>query len=162
MLSINAPGAVREAIAHRALKEEPEVAAVRRRIHGERQKARYAKGIPEWAKRHPGRSNREIAYLVDPDKFYPQILDELGVTKPTKYDIEVAYQVMKMDMQVAHGSYGFTIHVRADSERKRRWNLSMFPGTDQEVLVATAGLEARAHYLRLRGFIPSLSHAPAI
>lgn len=151
---VGAPMAVREGISRRALKEEPEVAAVRRRIHAERQSKRYGKGLPSWAKRHPGRSNSEIVYLVDPDKFYPQILDELGVTKPTKYDIEAAYQIMKMDMQVAHGSYGFTIHVRADGDRKRRWNLSMFPGNDQEILVATAGLEARAHYLRIRGFLP--------
>lgn len=150
----DAPAAVREGIARRVLKEEPEVAALRRRIHQARQVARFAKGLPPWAKRHPGRSNSEVVYLVDPDKFYPQILDELGVTKPTKYDIETAYQIMKMDMQVAHGSYGFTIHVRADGDRKRKWNLSMFPGDDQEVLIATAGLEAREHYLRIRGFLP--------
>ena len=149
-----APASVREALSQRVLKEEPEVAALKRRIWAGRQRARFAKGLPVWAARHPGRSNREIVYLVDPDKFYPQILDELGVAKPTKYDIEVAYQIMKMDMPVAHGSYGFTIHVRADGERKRKWNLTMFPGNDQEVLVATAGLEARAHYLRIRGFLP--------
>lgn len=151
---VTAPDSVREAMARRVLKEQPEIAVVRNRLWGDRQLRRCAKGIPSWAKRHPGRSNSEVAYLVDPNQFYPQILDELGVVKPTKYDIEVAYQIMKMDMQVAHGSYGFTIHVRADGDRKRKWNLTMFPGNDQEVLVATGALEARAHYLRLRGFLP--------
>lgn len=152
---VNAPAAVREGISRRVLKEEPEVAAVRRRLWAARQSKQFARGLPSWANRHLNLSNSErVIYLVDPDKFYPQILDELGVTKPTKYDIETAYQIMKMDMQVAHGSYGFTIHVRADGERKRKWNLTMFPGDNQEVLVATAGLEARAHFLRLRGFIP--------
>lgn len=156
MLSVvSAPASVREAISQRVFKEDPEVAALRRRIWAKRQGERSAKGLPSWAKRHPNLSNSErVVYLVDPDKFYPQILDELGVTKPTKYDIETAYQIMKMDMQVAHGSYGFTIHVRSDGERKRKWNLTMFPGNDQEILVATAGLEARAHYLRIRGFLP--------
>lgn len=154
MLAINAPYAVREAISRRVFKEDPIIGALRRRMYAERQAARYAKGLPRWAKRHPGRSNREIVYLVDPDQFYPQILDELGVVKPTKYDIECAYQIMKMDMQVAHGSYGFTIHVRGDDGRKRRWNLTMFEGHDHDVLVATGGLEARDHYLRLRGFLP--------
>ncbi len=150
-----APQAVREGLSRRVSKEEPEVAALRRRIWAERQAKRFAKGLPSWAQRHPSASNSaRPAYLVDPDKFYPQILDELGVTKPTKYDMECAYQIMKMDMQVAHGSFGFTIHVRADTERKRKWNFTMFPGNDQEVLVATAGLEARAHYLRIRGFLP--------
>lgn len=148
-----APLAVREGIARRALKEEREVGALRRRIHAQRQQARLIKGIPPWAKRRHVLSNR-VVYDVDPDLFYPQILDELGVTKPTKYDIETAYQIMKMDMQVAHGSYGFTIHVRGDNDRKLRWNLTMFPGHDHDVLVATAGLEARAHYLRIRGFLP--------
>ncbi len=150
----SAPQTVREAIAKRVFKEEPEVAAVRRRIHRERQQKHFGKGTPAWAKRHPGRRNSEIVYLVDPDQFYPQLLDELGFTKIGRYELEVAYQCMKMDMQVAHGSYGFTIHVRADGERKRKWNFTMHPGTDQDVLVATAGLEAREHYLRIRGFLP--------
>lgn len=155
MLSaVNAPLSVREGIARRTLKEDREVAALLRRRWSERQRARHSKGMPAWSKRHPGRSNREIVYLVDPDKFYPQLLDELGFTKVTRYELEVAYQCMKMDMQVAHGSYGFTIHVRADGERKRKWNFTMHHGTDDDVLVATAGLEARAHYLRIRGFLP--------
>lgn len=148
MIEINAP------YAGRMLKEDPVVGASRRRLYAERQAARFAQGLPKWAVRYPGRSNREVAYLVDPDQFYPQLLDELGVTKPTRYHIECAYQMMKMDMQVAHGAPGFTIHVRADGERKRKWNLTMFPGRDQDVLDATGGLEARAHYLRLRGFLP--------
>lgn len=151
---VDIPAVVREGISRRVLKEDPEVAALRRRIWAERQAKRFAKGLPSWARRHPGRSNREVAYLVDPDQFYPQLLDELGFSNPKKYELEVAYQCMKMDMQVAHGSFGFTIHVLADGPRKGKWNHSMWPGHDHDVLVATGGLEARAHYLRIRGFIP--------
>jgi hypothetical protein len=116
-----------------------------------RQSARRALGLPRWATKHPTRPN---AILVDPDRFYPDILDELGVVKPTKYDIEVAFQIMKMDAQVAMGRYDFLIHIRADGDRKMRWNLTMFPGAGGGVLQATKKLEARAHYLKLRGFLP--------
>lgn len=149
-----APHAVREGIARRVLKEEPEVARVRLRIWSERQASRCAKGIPQWAKRRHSISNSEIVYDVDPDKAYPQLLDELGFKDLTKYELEVVYQCMKLDMQVAHGGFRFTIHVRADGDRKMRWNHTMHPGHHDEVLVATAGLEARSHYLRIRGFIP--------
>lgn len=148
-----APLAVREGIARRALLEHPEIAALKRRIWAEKQRARYAKGIPSWAKRRAG-GNRVIVYDVDPDKFYPQLLDELGFNAITKYNLEVVYQCMKMDMQVAHGSFGFTIHIRGDGDRKLRWNHSMHNGHEHDALVATAGLEARAHYLRIRGFLP--------
>lgn len=150
---VDLPLAVREGIARRVLKEDPEVAALLRRKWVSRQRARFALGLPSWAKRRNVLSNR-VVYDVDPDLFYPQLLDELGFKTPTKYHVEVAFQCMKMDMQVAHGSFGFTIHVRGDNDRKRRWNLTMHAGHDDDVLVATAGLEARAHYLRIRGFLP--------
>src|SRR5688572_11925624 len=116
-----APLAVREGIARRVLKEDPEVAALKRRIWAQRQAARFATGVPVWAKRRAG-GNRVIVYDVDPDQFYRQLLDELGFSKIGRYELEVAYQCMKMDMQVAHGSFGFTIHVRGDGDRKLRWN----------------------------------------
>src|SRR5262245_24970489 len=150
----NIPAAVREGISRRALKEHKDVAALIRKIWAERQADRFAMGVPTWARRRHGWSNSEIVYDVDPDKAYPQLLDELGFKRVTKYEIEVAYQCMKMDMQVAHGGFRFTIHVRGDGDRKRRWNHTMHPGHDHEPLIATHGLEARAHYLRIRGFLP--------
>lgn len=110
--------------------------------------------LPEWATPHPTDGN---AVLVDPDICYPALLKELGLADEkqiTKYWIEVAYQCMKMDLQVAMGRFGFTIHVRADDGRKDRWCLENFPGTMADVTRATKGLEAREHYIRLRGFIP--------
>lgn len=110
--------------------------------------------LPAWASLHPAKDN---AVLADPDKFYPKILSELGVTveKATKFDIECAYQIMKMDLQFAVGFFGFTIHVRGDDGRKDRWQLIAFPGTAEDVKRATKGKEAREIYRTLRGFIPS-------
>lgn len=108
--------------------------------------------LPEWAEKHPTQGN---AVLADPDKFYPALLKELGVEKPDKYWIEVAYQCMKLDLQTAMRKFGFTIHVRADDGRKDRWSLANFTGTQADVARATKGKEARGHYQRIRGFIPS-------
>ena len=115
-------------------------------------KTRYP--LPEWVSHHPTDDN---AVLVDPDKAYPAILDELGVIKPTKFDIETAYQFIKLDLQHAMGRFNFTIHIRSDGERKMRWNLSMFPGTKEDILLATKRQGARRRYIKLRGFIPSLT-----
>lgn len=93
--------------------------------------------------------------LVDPDKMYPEMFAALGVDKPTKYWIEVAYQMMKMDLQVAMKKFSFIICVRGDDGRKDRWALSAHPGSSDDVTRATKGKEAREHYKKLRGFIPS-------
>lgn len=112
-----------------------------------------APNLPAWAAPHPTQDN---TVLVDPDLAYPALLDALGV-KPaqrTKYWIEVAYQCVKMDLQVAMGRFGFTIHIRADDGRKERWALDRFPGAATDIARATKGGDARAHYRRLRGFVP--------
>lgn len=116
-----------------------------------------AKRLPAWAEPHP---TDPRAVLVDPDKAYPEILTELkrfgaDPTKPNKYFVEIAYQFIKMDLQVALQRFNFTIHIRSDGDRKQRWNLSMLPGDDAEIVQATKGREAREHYKAIRGFIPS-------
>lgn len=126
--------------------------------------------LPAWAKPHPYKNN---TVLVDPDKAYPAILEEIGdhenysgelngeklptlnPAKPSKYWAEVAYQFMKMDLQHAAGRFGFTIIVQADGDRKKRWNHTMLPGTDADVERASKGKEARLLYSMVRGFIPS-------
>jgi len=109
--------------------------------------------LPPWAEKHPTNDN---AVLVDPDLMYPAMLADLGV-KPeqaTKYWIETAFQMAKLDLQVAMRRYNFTIHVRGDDGRKDRWGLHNFPGDALQVVMATKGQQARQHYLRVRGFLP--------
>lgn len=125
--------------------------------------------LPSWAKAHPERENTIIA---DPDLFYPAILGEyadmiaaepadyakayppLTPKKPNKYWIEVAYQTMKLDLQIAVGRFGFTILVDSRGGRKQKWSLRNMPGQDADVTRATKSLEARNHYRHLRGGIP--------
>ena len=108
--------------------------------------------LPAWAETHPTAPN---TILVDPDKLYPALLREFGVDKPDKYWIEVCYQSMKMDLQTALRRFGFTIHLRGDDGRAARWKLAAHPGTALDVARATQGLEAKARYRQLRGFIPA-------
>lgn len=116
------------------------------------------RALPAWASLHATQENTIIA---DPDLFYPAILGEiaaetptLNLKKPNRYWLEVAYQFMKMDLQHAVGAFGFTINVQSGDGRKDRWSYKKFPGNDADVARATRGLEARAHYERIRGFIP--------
>lgn len=110
--------------------------------------------LPNWAEWHPTSDN---TVLVDPDIMYPYFLKEYGVAveKASRYWIEVCYQSMKLDLQATLRRSDFIIHVRADDGRKERWALKNFTGLTEEVHRATHGREAREHYKKLRGFIPS-------
>lgn len=92
------------------------------------------------------------AYAVNADDFYPVLLAELGfpTDEPTQYHLEVAYQCMKMDMQK---EFGFAIEIRI-SDPGKKWALTNFK-KGKGAHAATQGREAREHYRRLRGFIPS-------
>jgi hypothetical protein len=75
--------------------------------------------------------------------------------KPTAYWLEVAYQCMKMELQVAMRSFGFEIHVH--DEGKKYAQKAHDPGRGPEKAAGglRGGREAREHFKRLRGFIPS-------
>ena len=114
-------------------------------------------------------------FIIDPDEAYPEILegleacydalpnplpqdkawlaDVLPVTR-NKYWLEVAYQIAKVDAQVAAG-FNAEFHIRGGEGFKERWALKNHPGTDADVDRATKGREARQHYKNLRGFFPS-------
>ena len=99
-----------------------------------------------------GHSRLIDAYEVNADDFYPALLAELGfpVDEPTQYHLEVAYQAMKMDMQ---REFGFSIEIRiVDSSKK--WAQSNYK-RGKGAKAATEGREAREHYRKLRGYIPS-------
>ena len=118
--------------------------------------------LPAWATPHEdfakAKSLADVGVVVvDPDLAYPALLKELGVpdAEINKYWLEVVYQCVKLDLQTAMGRFGFKILIRSDGDRKERWALSKWPGGPDQVLRATKGLEAKAHYRRIRGFIPS-------
>lgn len=70
--------------------------------------------------------------------------------EPTQYWLEVAYQCMKMELQVAMRGYGFDIRIH-DPEKK--WAHKQFP-PGRGLVAATWGREAREHFRRLRGVLP--------
>jgi hypothetical protein len=111
--------------------------------------------LPEWAEKHPYTPN---AYLVDSDKFYPAlgkaIFPKTAPDKLDQYQMEVIYQCMKLDMQTHLMRFNFRIIVRADDGRKDRWRHDKRP-KGLGAAAASKGNEARAHYRRMRGFIPS-------
>lgn len=106
--------------------------------------------LPAWAK-HVGKTHRGLPRIeVDPDKFYPVLLKELGFEEIDQYALEVAYQCMKMDLQVAMGGFGFEIRMLNRSD----WALKNHPA-GRGIEAATFGREARQHYVRIRGALPA-------
>jgi hypothetical protein len=106
--------------------------------------------LPGYAKL--GGKHRALQIVdVDADAAYRAWLDELGVTTIDRYWLEVAYQCIKMELQVAMRRFGFEIHIH---DPEKHWAQAKVPngkGAD----AASKGKEAREHFRRLRGFIPS-------
>jgi hypothetical protein len=87
---------------------------------------------------------------------------ELNAPHPTAYWLEVAYQSGKMDLQIAMRTPSFEIHVHDPDKTFAQRTAT--PGRDPNLAAGVLGLadggqlranEARAHYKRLRGFVPS-------
>lgn len=105
-------------------------------------------------------------YVVDPDMFYTQILDELGVGggNISRYWLEVAQGCMKLDFDIAirqEGGYDTAKNIerliRSDDGRKQTWNLTMFPMGEldwEKMNIMKRAAEIRKHYKRIRGFVP--------
>ena len=70
--------------------------------------------------------------------------------KPTRYWLEVAFQCMKLELQVAMRGHGFEIRVH---DTFKVWAHSNHP-EGRGLVAATWGKEAREHFRRLRGFVP--------
>ncbi len=108
--------------------------------------------FPEWAKLTE-REGRIPLIDVDTSRAYPAMLSELEVEKPDQYWLEVAYQCLKMDVQKIAG-FSVEIHFK-DPEKK--WKQKNFPENPdgKSTWDATKGKEARGHYIKLRGSLPS-------
>ncbi|HSF94783.1 MAG TPA: hypothetical protein VLA52_07130 [Thermohalobaculum sp.] len=119
-------------------------------------------GLPDWIEAVDGKAN---TFLVDPDIIYPHWLDALGVRKPDRYWLEIAFGCMKLDFDVAVRQSGalkpgkrIERIVRSDGGRKERWNLTMHkPGARDlnRMSIQDRAREIRAAYRRVRGFVPA-------
>ena len=70
--------------------------------------------------------------------------------RPTRYWLEVAFQCMKLELQVAMRGHGFEIRVH---DADKAWAQDKFP-EGRGIVAATWGKEAREHFRRCRGFVP--------
>jgi hypothetical protein len=92
-------------------------------------------------------------YIIDPDEAYPVFLGALGFKgKPDQYAIECAYQCMKLyvqDVAAASPPEDGLVRITIEGGRGKSWALVNFP-VGRGALMATKGLEAKAHYDRIR------------
>ncbi len=115
--------------------------------------------LPPWAKfaRDP---NPKMATTIDVDSAaaYAEWLQTLAPEKVDQYWLEVAFQCIKLDVQAAIAGTKYDPRVAGKMveikfSRAEAYALEKFPrgrGTE----VATKGLEARGHYVRIRGAMP--------
>jgi hypothetical protein len=105
--------------------------------------------LPAWATLTE-REGRIPVVDVDTHAAYPEMLRELGVEQPDQYWLEVAYQCMKLDLQVAMRAPSFEIRMH---DPDKRWALKDHP-EGRGIEAADRGGGARAEYRRMRGFLP--------
>lgn len=126
--------------------------------------------LPKWAQRLTKEGKKVPIIRVDANLAYPSmlaelktakadesmvdenkksILDKLDPEKPDVYWLEVAFQCIKMEIQLIEG-FSIEIHIK-DPEKK--WNQKKFP-KGRGWFAATKGKEARNHFRRLRGRLP--------
>jgi hypothetical protein len=110
--------------------------------------------LPKWVTHR-----KDGVFVVDPDIAYPAVLKALGLGgKPDQYQLETAYQCVKMKVQELAEAAGhdpkkpLIIHIAGGGTAKKSWALSAHPrGRGSEA--ATQGREARVHFERVRGQI---------
>ena len=105
---------------------------------------------------------------INPDVVYPLLQEELGLADEQldQYWLEVIFQFAKLDaIDLVEGTrhdrraqnIALQIHV-LPGRSKQRWQLKRYP-VGRGAVLASKGLEARGHYLRLRGYVPGTKHA---
>jgi len=133
--------------------------------------------LPYWAKQVENSRPNALAatFIADPDAFYPEWFALLAdkaypipegsglhhmpdVSRPDQYWLEVAYQCAKLDLQLALN--GTELDIRMNKKPvefnfldRPHWALKKFP-EGQGWKLATNGLQARQHYVRIRGAMP--------
>jgi len=107
--------------------------------------------LPEWASLGEMPRNHQIIDVNAP-AMYEDWLGRLDVTEITQFDLECAYQCMKMELQATMGTFAIEIRIH-DTEKK--YKLSKWPdNSGKDVHKASKGLGARERFKELYGFIP--------
>ena len=106
--------------------------------------------LPDWATLGPKHRAMQVVD-VNADAAYRAWFEELGVTEVDQYWLEVAYQCIKMELQIAMRTFMFEIHI---NDPEKHWAQANVP-EGKGARAAAQGREARDHFKRLRGFIPS-------
>lgn len=115
--------------------------------------------LPSWASQETPRSDKlSVIINVNSKAAYDEWLEKLGNPHVDQYWMEVAYQCIKLDCQMAlvgsefdPRTCGKPAEIRfARCDEYRLSNLE--PGRGVEA--STGGREARDHYVRLRGRMP--------
>lgn len=112
--------------------------------------------LPDWIEQV-----NETTFRVDIDTAYPLWFAELGWDEASadQYQLECVFQCTKLDAQAEIKRAGLDprpersliLDFRGDKER---WKMSGRP-EGRGIEVASKGREAREHFKRVRGFIPS-------
>lgn len=130
--------------------------------------------LPSWAKVASERPDgASIKIEVDMQQAYPYWLQLLGFDELTQYNLEVAYQCIKLDLQAAlvrtaydprvAGKHAVFKFLRAEEYAQAGKPVGRSAETvtagNQKVTLAGAelasqGLHARQHYVRIRGALP--------
>lgn len=109
--------------------------------------------LPPWARYDPTVQveNRVPVVEVDGPAAYEAWLEELGSPQVDQYWLEVAYQCIKLDLQLAMRTFAFEIRI---SDPEKRFAQVAHP-VGKGSAAASRGLEGREHFRRLRGFVPA-------
>lgn len=109
--------------------------------------------LPAWAQ-----IRKDGVIEVDTDAAYGEWFQLLGNPKLDQYWLEVAYQCAKMDLQAAIAGTPMDPSIaKQPALFKFRRSVSLAQSKHKRGKgpeLATKGLEARAHYRRIRGFLP--------
>lgn len=103
-------------------------------------------------------SAKPPAEMAD-DKDQPQLRKEWvecfkELDPPSAYWLEVAYQCMKLELQVAMRTFTFEIHVHDSAKRWAQKKAKKGRGAEKAAGGVQGGKEAREHFARLRGVLP--------
>lgn len=108
--------------------------------------------LPKWLTK-----DKKGAYVVDTHAAYPIFLKALDL-KPDQYGLEVAYQSIKLKVQDVAADSGSDprgegkplVILMESGKDKEKYALRNAPA-GKGIQAATKGLEAKAHYDRIRG-----------
>lgn len=121
--------------------------------------------LPSWARAlhdHPTVKSGKVSIVIegDTDGYVREWLDLFGVEvgAADQYWLECAYQCAKMDLQAAIENTQYDPRIAGKPAqfnflRHAHWQQKLHP-PGKGAHRATRGLEAREHYLRIRGRVP--------